>query len=168
MKESVSTQVATLGHLSPAQLRRVYEEVFGEPSRSNNRRWLVRRIAWRIQAKAEGGLSERARSRAAELARDEDMRLRPPPDRGPGLGADLRTVTGVVVDRADRRVPIAGSVLVRPYRGVDHRVKVLPDGFEHNGVVYRSLSAVAHAITGSHWNGYLFFGLDKPARGARP
>lgn len=168
MTETVAIQIDALAHMSPAQLRRVYAEVFGEPSRSNNRQWLVRRIAWRMQAKAQGGLSERARARAAELARDEDLRLRPPTDRGPGLGAALRTVSGKVVSRTDQRVPVPGSVLIRPYRGQDHRVTVLTNGFEHDGALYRSLSAVAHAITGSHWNGYHFFGLTRPRAGSGP
>jgi hypothetical protein len=167
MTHSLAVRIATLEHMTPAGLREVYAQVFGEPSRSNNKRWLIRRIAWRMQAQAEGGLSERARARAEELARDEDLRLRPPPaDRGPGLGSALRTVTGTVVAQADRRVPLAGTVLVRRHKGVDHRVTVLAEGFEHEGAVYRSLSAVAHAITGSHWNGYHFFGLTRPARPA--
>jgi hypothetical protein len=168
MTATLEIQIEALGHMTPTQLRRVYNEVFNEPSRSNNRQWLIRRVAWRMQAQAEGGLSERAKTRAAELARDEDMRLRPPTDRGPGLGAALRTVSGKVVSRSDQRVPVPGSVLVRPYRGKDHRVTVLPNGFEHDGTVYRSLSAVAHAITGSHWNGYHFFGLTRPRSGSRP
>lgn len=166
MTETLSIQIQTLEHMTPAGLRRRYAEVFGEACRSNNRRWLVRRIAWRLQSNAEGGLSDRAKRRAAELARDEDLRLRPPTDRGPQLGAGLRTVSGTLIPRVDTRVPVAGTVLTKSYRGVEHRVLVLPNGFEHDGRVYRSLSAVAHAISGSHWNGYLFFGLTK--RGERP
>jgi len=149
--------------MTAPQLRDRYAEVFGESSRSNNRRWLHRRIAWRLQSMAEGGLSERARLRAAELARDEDIRVRPPKDRGPQLGARLQTVTGTLV-RRDDRLPIPGSVLTRTYRREDHLVAVLPHGFEYAGKVYRSLSAVAHAITGSHWNGYQFFGLTSPRK----
>lgn len=170
MTDTLSARIEALQGMTPAALREVFREVFGEPSRSNNRQWLIRRIAWRMQAQAEGGLSDRARTRAAELARDEDLRLRPPTDRGPGLGASLRTVSGKVVARTDARMPVAGSILVRPYQGVDHRVVVLSDGFEHGGTVYRSLSAVARAMTGSHWNGYHFFGLTRatPAKGVRP
>jgi hypothetical protein len=163
MTESLAIRIATLEHMTPAGLREIYAEVFGEPSRTNNKRWLIRRIAWRMQAQAEGGLTDRARARAAELARDEDLRVRPPTDRGPALGATLRTVTGTVVPRTDRRIPIAGTVLVRKHKGVVHKVTVLAEGFEYEGAVYRSLSAVAHAITGSHWNGYGFFGLTGPA-----
>lgn len=167
MSDTLTARIEALHGMTPAALREVYREVFGEASRSNNRAWLVRRIAWRMQAQAEGGLSERAKARAAELARDEDLRLRPPTDRGPGLGSSLRTVTGKVVARTDSRVPVAGSVLVRPYRGVDQRVVVLSEGFEYEGKVYRSLSAVAQAITGGHWNGYGFFGLTKPGKAGR-
>ena len=68
----------------------------------------------------------------------------------------------------DERVPPPGTVLTRRFKGHEYRVSVLPNGFEHDGDVYRSLSAVAHAITGSHWNGLLFFGLTKPKEGTRP
>jgi hypothetical protein len=156
-------QIEALGAMTNPQLRGRYAEVFGEPSRSNNRRWLTRRIAWRLQARAEGTLSERARRRAEELARDEDLRVRPPADMGVSAGADLRTVSGRLVPRDDR-VPIPGTVLTRVFKGVEHRVLVLGEGFEHRGAVYRSLSAVAFAISGSHWNGFLFFGLGDPRK----
>ena len=155
-------EIDALETMTTKELRRRYEEVFDEPARSNNRRWLMRRVAWRVQAIEEGGLSERALRRAYELARDEDLRVRPPEDRGPRLGSHLKTVSGRMPRGADARVPIVGTVLTRLYRGVEHRVTVLPNGFEHEGTTYRSLSAVARAITGSHWNGYLFFGLTKP------
>lgn len=77
MTEEVLARIGHLEHMTPAGLREVYREVFGEPSRSNNRRWLSRRIAWRLQAQAEGGLTERAKRRAEELARDADVRSRP-------------------------------------------------------------------------------------------
>lgn len=161
----VSVQIESLHGMSPAALRDLYREVFGEPSRSNNKQWLVRRIAWRMQAQAEGGLSDRAKARAEELARDADIRSRPPGDfrcRGPALGAALRTVTGEIVPRKDARIPMVGTVLTREYLGKTHRVRVLTNGFEHDGQVYRSLSAIAKVISGSHWNGFSFFGLDKP------
>lgn len=148
--------------LPVGKLRDRYETVFAEPARSNNRQWLVRRIAWRLQSQAEGRFTDRARRRAELLARDEDLRVRPPRDRGPSLGAELRTVSGRVVGGRDCRLPVPGSVLTRDYKGLEHRVLVLADGFEYRGITYRSLSAVAHAITGSHWNGYRFFGLEKP------
>ncbi len=159
-----------LEELTIAQLRDRYAEAFGEATRSGNRQWLLRRIAWRLQALAEGDLTDRARRRAAVLARDADIRLRPPTDRGPVLGADIRTATGRVATPPDERLPIPGSVLTRTFKGSEYRVTVVQDGFEYDGTIYRSLSAVAAAITGSHWNGYHFFGLarSKADRKGRP
>jgi hypothetical protein len=162
---SIGQQITGLERMTIGQLRARYSGVFGEPSRSNNRRWLVRRIAWRIQMLAEGDLAERAveraRARAEELARDQDLRVRPPTDGASSPGAGARTVSRRVAWRDDR-VPIPGTVLTRVYKGVEHRVTVLGEGFEHEGTIYRSLSAAAYAISGSHWNGFLFFGLTRP------
>lgn len=167
--DSVPKQIAALERMTVGQLQKRYAEVFGEPARSGNKRWLFRRIAWRIQALAEGDLAARAIERSRELARglarDADLRLRPPPVPPPTLRAGAAT-THLAVQR-DERVPPPGTILTRPFKGREHRVTVLPNGFEHEGEVYRSLSAVAHAITGSHWNGLLFFGLTKPKEAAR-
>lgn len=154
--------LAELAGMPVAALKERYLEVFGEATRSGNKQWLIRRIAWRIQALAEGDLSERARRRAAELARDADIRLRPPTTPvalPPPDGARRMTVTGRIVRQTDERMPAPGTVLHREYRGVKHHVQVLTTGFEYEGKVYRSLSAVATAITGSYWNGFHFFGL---------
>ena len=155
--------IATIQDMSPTELRERYRELFGEETRSGNRPWLIRRIAWREQAIREGGLSERARTRAEELARDEDLRVRPPSSPAPSPGHGLRTVDGPLA-RRDPRVPIPGTVLTREYKGSTHRVTVLKEGFEHDGTVYRSLTAAAYAITNTHWNGMLFFGLTRPKR----
>lgn len=163
---SIPDQLVALQSMTVSQLQTRYQQVFGEQSRSGNRQWLLRRVAWRIQALAEGGLSERALRRAAELARDADIRVRPPNGSLDGAasyafprgGVNQR---GVSVSGKVRcsDLPAPGTVITRQYRGTEHRVTVLPDGFEYNSETYRSLSAVASAITGSHWNGKLFFGL---------
>ena len=70
MERIIERDLATLKDMTPSQLRAKYAELHGEPSRSGNKQWLIRRCAWRIQALAEGGLSERARRHAKELARD--------------------------------------------------------------------------------------------------
>jgi hypothetical protein len=75
---NIINEVATLERLSVGQLRQRFADLFGETTKASNRTWLVKRIAWRLQALAEGDLSERARRRAAELARDADLRLNPP------------------------------------------------------------------------------------------
>ena len=162
-KQTVNQQLAALSGMGVAALRQKYLEVFGEPSRSGTKDYLFKKLAWRIQSLAEGGLSERARRRAEELARDADVRTTVP--RPPKVTADAGTRTVVmkapVADWRDR-LPIPGTVLTRTYRGRHVAVTVLAnDQFEWEGQTYRSLSAIAKAVTGSHWNGYLFFGLTK-------
>ena len=152
--------------MTVTQLRGKYTEVFDEPSRSGNKDFLFKRVAWRVQSLAEGGLSERARRRAEELARDADLRTTLPRPPAATPDAPARTVTRTAPTAHDR-LPIPGTVLTRKYRGKQVEVKVLPFGFEHEGQTYRSLSAVAKVVTGSHWNGHLFFGLTTVNRGAK-
>ena len=158
MKTDVGAEIAALGRMTPKELRQKYTEVFGETTNGRNRAWLVKRIAWRIQANAEGGLSERARLRAAELASDADIRMTPPRSKSAAPAED-RLAVRVLPFGCDGRLPPPGTVLTRKYKDGVVQVKVLADGFEHDGRVYRSLSAVAKAVTGSHCNGFLFFHL---------
>jgi hypothetical protein len=157
MTQTLNVQIAALQHMSPAQVREKYLEVFGEPTRSGNKDFLAKRLAWRIQSLVEGGLTDRARRRAAELARDADIRLTIP--RIPPIGRPADQSGTLAPARRDRTLPIPGTVLTRQYRGRLIQVTVLPKGFEWDGQVYRSLSGVAKAVTGSHWNGPLFFGF---------
>jgi hypothetical protein len=152
MSPNVARELAALQRLTVPQLRLRYAEAFGETTNANNRAWLVKKIAWRFQAQAEGGLSERARQRAAELANDADLRANPPKD----LPLPMPEMPAPR-PQTDDRLPPAGTVLTRRYKGAVVQVKVLADGFEYQGQVYPSLSAVAKAITGSHCNGFLFF-----------
>ena len=165
---TIQQQIDELRGMPVSRLRERYAEAFGEPTTSGNRQWLFRRVAWRIQSLAEGDLSERARRRAAELARDVDVRVRPPVERDTGAdrraGARLVTITGRIASAGNDRLPAPGTVLRRIFKGAEHEVTVLPNGFEYDGKAYRSLSAVATAITGSHWNGFLFFGLTRKER----
>ena len=150
MSINVKAELAALQHLSPKQLRQKYADVFGEASRSGNKDYLVKRIGWRIQSLAEGGLSERAKARAVELARDADIRMTVP---------RTTTPTVVTLPAPPMGLPMPGAVLARQYQGRLIQVTVLSKGFEWDGTVCRSLSAVAKAVTGSHWNGYGFFNL---------
>ncbi len=161
MDATLTREVARLQRLTTKELRGRYAEVFGEPTPANNRTWLVRRIAWRLQALAEGDLSERARRRAAELANDADLRMSPPRAQSPAPAAEAGTSSGPVGRERDGRLPPPGTVLARRYKGRELRVLVRDDGFEFEGERYASLSAVAKAATGSHCNGFLFFGLTK-------
>lgn len=142
------------------QLRRRYAEVFGEPTRVKHKDHLIKRILWRLQAMQEGDLSERARRRAKELAQDAEIRLYAPRPTASPPGTSPGTVITAPFElgRASG-VPKPGSVLRREYKGGVVVVKVLPKGFEYDGEVYRSLTAIAQKVTGSHWNGVNFFGL---------
>lgn len=126
--------------MTTKELRERYAEVFGEQARTGNRDWLVKRIAWRIQANAEGDLSERARQRAVELADDSDLRLSPPKPAKPQ--------------------PEVSTILRRLYKGRMIEVTVRDGAYEYEGQRYRSLSAIAKAVTGSHWNGRRFFNVQ--------
>jgi hypothetical protein len=165
MNASVLKEIEGLRRLPVGGLRDKYREVFGEESRSNHKDFLFRRIAWRLQANAEGGLSERARRRALEIANDADLRIRAPKDFGsPGSAAGRTAVTTIRAGGGrDHRLPMAGTLLTRDFKGHTYVVKVLDDGFEYEGRQYRSLSAIAGEITGTRWNGFLFFGLTREA-----
>ncbi len=166
MTLNVGKELAALQRLTIKQLKERYAEVFGENTNAANKAWLVKRIAWRLQALAEGDLSERARRRVAELANDADLRLSPPKVKAPAAGTlpeAGRTVTGTLADKQDERLPLPGTILTREYKGAVVQVQVLPNGFEYAGAVYKSLSAVAKAVTGQHVNGFAFFRLGKEA-----
>jgi hypothetical protein len=156
MELNVHKEVAAMQRQGAKQLRGRYAEVFGETTTANNKIWLIRRIAWRLQALAEGNLTERAHRRAEELGNDADLRMNPPRPKVADAPRAMATATAIIPPR-DHRLPPVGSLLVRKYRGQTLQVRVLADGFEFEGAVHPSLSAVAKTITGSHCNGYLFF-----------
>ena len=159
---SIGKEVAAMARMTVKELRAKYLGAFGEETGSGNRQWLVKRIAWRLQMLAEGDLSERARQRAAELARDADLRLSPPKFQA-ASSAPERTKTLAIAVSTTNRVPIPGTVITRVYKGRTLQVKVLASGFEFEGEVFKSLSALAKTITGQHCNGYFFFRLGKEA-----
>src|SRR5687768_18310160 len=113
--DSIEQTVAALGRMTVGQLREKYLEVFGEPTRSGNRDFLFKRLAWRIQSLAEGTLSERARRRAEELARDADLRLTIPRPAKPAGDASMTTVAlpAPRAVTAHDRLPLPGTVLTR-------------------------------------------------------
>lgn len=150
-------ELAALCQMTTGELARRYAELFGEATRSWNRAYLVRKIAWKLQALAEGDLSDRARRRAEELAQGTQLRLMPPKARSSLRAGEAVTAS---LPPVDHRLPPPGTAIVRRYRGRVLQVVVLPDGFEFEGRRYPSLSAVAKAITGSHINGYRFFRLE--------
>lgn len=159
MDLNIGKEVATMQRMTVNELRAKYADVFGEVTNARHKEWLVRRIAWRMQALAEGDLSERARQRAEELANDADIRTtipRPSKAKPTPVGGTTTTTTTMA---CDNRLPMPGQELMREYKGQTFLVRVLEKGFELEGEVYKSLSAVAKKITGTHCNGYLFFRL---------
>src|ERR1700722_19167231 len=102
--------------MSLAALREKYREVFQEETRSRHREHLFRRIAWRLQALAEGDLAERARTRAQRIARDADLRTVGPPDFLIVGGEHVRTAHGNRRE-ADSRLPLPGALLSRKWKG---------------------------------------------------
>ncbi len=167
MTTDIDDAIDTLHHMTTGELAERYAALHGQPCRTRHRAYLIRKIAWRIQANAEGDLTERARQRAAELADDAEIRVMAPKTMicPPQAGASI-TVTKPLSKSngshpADTRLPAPGSAIVREYKGRTHRVIVLEDdqGFEYEGDRYRTLTAVAKRITRSHINGYRFFRL---------
>ena len=162
----IATQIAALDGLSTGELAERYRELHDQPCRTRHRAYLIRKIAWRIQANAEGDLSERARRRAAELANDADVRVMAPrtlicPPQVGESATVTRAATAEEEKAGDSRLPAPGTALVRTYKGRTIRAVVLEDGksVECDGERFRSLSALANRITGSHMSGYRFFRL---------
>ena len=167
MKLGTKRKIAEIERMTAGQMRQQYAKIFGESTCSGNRQWLFRRIAWRLQSLDEGGLSDRASRRARELAREQDVRVIPPAQMtmAPSRSVDATLeAPDFIKNNRDPRLPFPGTVLSRKYKGHIYQVTVLPNGFEYDGEVYRSLSAVAYAITGSNWNGFLFFNLTEPRK----
>lgn len=148
MSQTVLKQVSEIQRLSLAELRERWRALFGTDPPAYRRAYMVKRLSYRLQELAHGGISDGARARL----RDEAERLDPGGARAPKRQAGM---------------PVPGTMLVREWHGERHEATVTEGGFEYRGRPYRSLTAVAQAITGQHWNGRLFFGLRKPERRGR-
>ena len=149
--KTVHTDIVALDAMSVSELAAKYYEVFREESRSRNKAYLRKKIAWRIQELAEGGLSDRAKRRIEELAANAPIRQRPP--RGTPTTSDQPP--------RDPRLPKPGTILRKAHGGSEHLVTVHTDDFEFRGKRYTSLSSIAKVITATNWNGLVFFGLAK-------
>jgi len=146
--------LAALEEMGVNELAEKYREVFGEPPRTRNKEHLRKRIAWRIQENEEGGLSSRALERIEQLAPQAPVRWRQPVVRKDSVNPPPAKPAALA---RDPRLPPTGTLLRRQHKGVEHSVTVLADGFEYRGEKYRSLSKIARLITGTPWNGFLFF-----------
>ena len=163
MNLNIDTEVAAMQRMSIAELRERYERVFGETTTTRHAPCLIRRIAWRMQANARGGLSFRARRRVEELANEADLRLSAPKPPPPGNGQVVKlAVPAAIRDAADELA--VGTQIERLYKGQKIVATIVENGVRWNGDLYNSLSAVAKAVTGSHWNGKAFFGLTGRAK----
>src|SRR5215218_8874287 len=124
---SLESEIAALSRMTTKQLKARFAELTGDATAANNRPWLIKRLAWRLQALAHGGLSQRALSRADELANDADLRLLPPRE----ATTHKPTMTPSPAPTAagsDTRLPPPGSVIARRYKGREVRVTVLTGG----------------------------------------
>jgi hypothetical protein len=138
---TVLARVAALKTMPISDLKHQWHDLFQTDPPPYNRRYLESRLAYRIQELAHGGLKPETIERLQALADALDDDSSTPHRRHPNGR------------------PIAGTQLVREWQGVEHRVTVTDGGFVHEGKPYKSLSAIARAITGTRWNGWIFFGL---------
>ena len=146
MSDQVLARLAALKTTPTPKLREQWRQLFESEPPAFNRRYLESRLAYRIQELAYGGLKPETVRRLEKLGEEldggrVDVRKRPANDR-----------------------PISGTRLIREYQGVEHCVTVRDDDFEYQGRPYKSLSAIARAITGTQWNGVVFFGLKSGRR----
>ena len=157
MDANVYRAIQQLPRLTVAALKIKYREAFGEETKSAHKQFLVWRLAWHLQAETEGGLSERAR-RAVEIVDNPDLRID---------AAQSATAARARSSHSERdpRLPLPGSVVRRSYQGREIAVRVLEQGFDYENEQYTSLSAVARQVTGTRWNGLLFFGLTERCDG---
>jgi hypothetical protein len=147
MTDSIIARIAALKTTPTPALKTMWRDLFeGEPP-PYNRRFLESRLAYRIQELAYGGLRPATIERLEALGEQLD-------------GGNIAVRRTRVDDR-----PIAGTRLIREYQGVEHCVTVRDDGYEYQGRPYKSLSAVARAITGTRWNGWTFFGIRRSGAG---
>ena len=149
-RASVLRQVAALDGLPTPDLKARWRELYGSESPRFNRQFLIKRLAYRIQELAYGGLCADTRARLAGVLKEEGYN-------DLGMKTGRRALAG-----SEARLP-PGTLLAREWDGRRHEVRVVDGGFEYQGLLYRSLSAVARSITGTSWNGPRFFGLRQAA-----
>lgn len=156
MKETIETKIIALKNKTIPELQKEFEVLFdGQKASSDNKVYLVRRIAYRLQELEYGGLSQKAQNRLKELIALYD----PVNNKAIRPKVSVETQARTKTRGRDMRLPIPGTIITKDYRGKKHQVKMLENGFEYEGKIYKHLTAVAEKITGAHWNGYNFFNL---------
>ena len=154
MKEAMLEQIMMLKNASVLELQKKYSELFeGKKAPSNNKVYLWRKIAYRIQELEYGSVRAETQGKIQELIIKYD------PVNNKSLRPDDASDNQAKKTRLsrDKRLPIPGTVVTKEYKGIMLQVKILESGFEYNGKVYKSLTAIAKEVTGAHWNGFLFF-----------
>ena len=152
MSDSVLRQVADLQNLTYEQLKELWRTLNGGQPPAYNRKYIVSRLAYRIQEIAYGGLSDDSREQMRRILTDGGFNEN---------GCDSSVRRKERATRQKRDMPVTGTRFVRDWNGRHYEVIAIPNGFDYEGRTYRSLTAVAKAITGTHWNGRIFFGLEK-------
>lgn len=151
MGSKIAQKIEALKDAPLKELQEAYLAYFPEKKASNNRTYLWRRVVYRLQELEYGELATDAKAKLRILMDTYDpvnnLTIKPQAIR-----------PGIVLKR-DQRLPIPGTVITKEYKGTRIQVKTLEKGFEWNGKIYRSLTAIAKEITGAHWNGFLFFNL---------
>jgi len=146
--DPIPARLAALKTTSTPDLKQQWRELFASEPPPFNRRYLESRLAYRIQGLTYGGLKRETIKRLEALGEQLD-------------GGD-RKKSRIRTDR----MPIVGTRLLREWQCVEQIVTMMQDGFEWQGRPYKSLSAIARAITGTRWNGWVFFGLKNHRRRA--
>ena len=142
----LKAEIGLLPDLSLLELRNRWKALFGHPApKSLRRNFLARAVAYQMQVEAYGGLSVATKRRLREIANAV-------------RNGDANAILG-----GSRIKP--GTQMIRQWQNTTHTVTALAEGFEWNGRTYKSLSAVANAITGTNWNGFSFFGIKRAPSG---
>lgn len=156
MSSSVLKQIHNLKSLDHEGLCALWRALYAQEPPVYNRRFLTSRLAYRIQELAYGGLSEEAKSKMSTIISGDQLC---------STSASVRKQ--VPVQKQQSTKAITGTKFIRDWNGTRYEVIAVNGGFEYDGKIYRSLSAIAKAITGTHWNGKLFFGVAKNSNGRK-
>ena len=152
MEATILQELTELGKMSLAGLKDRWRSLYGTEPPKYKRQYLIKRLAYRIQELAYGGLSDQAKAELERIAQEDDRQRQ-------GARAQHR--------KPKDTHPLAGTRLIREWNGQRHEVTAVEGGFEYNGRRYKSLSTIAKAITGAHWSGPQFFGLRTPRKDSR-
>jgi hypothetical protein len=145
-RNSVLRQLAMLKSMSLEQLREKWLDLYGAEPPKYKKQFLIKRLAYRIQELFYGGLSEQAKAHLRRVASNDPV---------------ATVKRRIPEERKNNEAILPGTRLVRVWNERKYEVIALSEGFEYDGRMFKSLSAVAREITGTRWNGKVFFGLKK-------